>query len=309
MNQHVRPVDQIGRYKYPSHVRLSPPIYFEKMISKKNSRLAKKKSKLLGEESRSAKAAPISGKDSSSEGDPAPNQADKRIKEKPVIYVLEKSHWPTVFRQMHKPLLDTLELVATVKFARNGDEATRALASEPHAVLLAHHECVPDSDKQINSAFFDYMCGGGTVILMGNCVAATKYVDLNRFLRDFGVGWTVRDRRWAVRDNVLNDTPETMKYNYLEKEIKGIDAYYVRLREKDEAWYVATDSRDNIDALVAVGKIGNGRLGFIGDKYSRGDKDVVVLAMCGLLGLAKPDRTWVEESGDEAERADRGLLA
>ncbi|OAL49084.1 hypothetical protein IQ07DRAFT_681103 [Pyrenochaeta sp. DS3sAY3a] len=262
----------------------------------------------MSSKQQSAEATPISGKDRSIQGDSAPIQANKIWKEKPLIYVLDRSRWPTPteFRQMHKPLLDTLELIATVKFARNGDQARSALALKPHAVLLAHHECVPDSGEPMNDTLFNYMCGGGILILTGNCVASTKYVDLNRFLRHFEVDWTIGDNTWTVCDTFLNDTFETLKYDYLENEIEGIDANYVSVRNRNDAWYIAADSGD---ALIAVGKVGDGRLGFIGDKFSRPATYAAVLAMCGLPGLAKLDRTeWGDEDRTEVEMSLRELI-
>lgn len=56
---------------------------------------------------------------------------------------------------------------------------------------------------------------------------------------------------------------------------------YVKGPDRSAMWY--TEPPSSTEAAAAFAKVGNGKLGYIGDVNGEKDTTPVVLAMCGLL--------------------------
>jgi hypothetical protein len=181
--------------------------------------------------------------------------------------------------------LDKLNTRAALDYATTPDSVLQTLAVQPPQVVLV-------TDRNVRTKLFDYVHRGGILVLMGNFSSLTRPNDMDKFFREAGLPWTKAE---YLRTTVYrNDTERTLLHSSLPSSYSQKAVFLANVSIND-AWYLPTDSsrteslvfhseqvQDLQQTPVAFAKLGNGKLGYVGDVNGEEGSDAVVLAMCGL---------------------------
>ncbi|AEO58165.1 hypothetical protein MYCTH_2305342 [Thermothelomyces thermophilus ATCC 42464] len=200
------------------------------------------------------------------------------------------------FDEMYKPHLDKLTARARVHRVKTATAAIRSLSGgpAPHAVLVTDSALAKDAHGQVYDALLAYVRQGGTAVFMAHFPSFIIPGDMQGFFARAGLPWksgsyhrtTFTLNNEAVGAALAARLPPAYSQ-------KALSVGNVR---PGEAWYRSTEGSriesrvfapdsafEPTEAPVAVGKVGNGRLGYIGDVNVEDETGDVVLAMCGLL--------------------------
>jgi hypothetical protein len=147
---------------------------------------------------------------------------------------------------------------------------------------------------EVYEALLGYIRRGGTAILMAGFANFTPYPAMRAFFEHAGLPWRVgcylRTTFALNREAVGPALAAALPARYSQK------AVFVKDVGSEEAWY-RTDEHSVLESLVwapepvdcpgeapvAVGKVEDGRLAYIGDVNVEDGTGDVILALCGLL--------------------------
>lgn len=207
---------------------------------------------------------------------------------KPIILLLSLELQP-FFDEGYTRLIDVLSNKAAIqrvqkrasainRITGNGEEA------KPIAAILVTDAALVNNNANapVWDAVLDYVRNGGIAIIMGHFASFARIDKLGSFFQKAGLPW---DRGSYQRtDTVLNrsvvgDLAERLPQRYTQK------ALAVKNVAQQDIWYASApeDGHEPDEAAVALAKVGEGRLAYVGDVNGEAGSDDVVLAMCGLL--------------------------
>lgn len=215
---------------------------------------------------------------------------------KPTILLLQLDQ-NSSFEPLYGSFITKLQSLATLNKARQKSQVLQSLASndeKPGAILVTDPEIV--QHKNLITKLMEYVRSGGTLVLMGNFSTFIRPSDQNALFRTMGLPWKREEYlRTTVYLNAsaANSIPSSQKTklppNYSQK------AVFLTGVERNDAWYLPT-AESRTESLVFAGaalgnlemtpvackRVGEGKVGYVGDVNGEEGSDAVVLAMCGL---------------------------
>ena len=193
------------------------------------------------------------------------------------------------FDELYQPLLDELALRSRLQRVKSAAAATRLLSDKPAptAVLVTDQALTEAENAGVSEAALRYIRQGGTLVAMGHFSSFTPPLDMNRFFAKAGLVWEAgsydRTRLSLNRAAVEGVMASKLPSKYSQK------ALAVKHAAPGEVWYriTANSSPTNAYSLyespITLAKVGNGKLGYVGDVNAEEESNLVILAMCGLL--------------------------
>ncbi|KAI1325395.1 hypothetical protein F5Y16DRAFT_401394 [Xylariaceae sp. FL0255] len=192
-------------------------------------------------------------------------------------------------------LLSELMKKAKVKRVKTPTAALPRIHASPPpaAILITDPSVTEDVHAGVWDAVLQYVVSGGTVVLMGEFSARIEPQTLTIFLRKLGLPWKagVFHRTTVVLNNdAVNDQiAAALMPKYSQK------ACFLKNVPHGDVWYKPHDTSvvealvyppppvNHEQAAIAMGSVGEGRVGYVGDVNAENGSDIVVLAMCSLL--------------------------
>lgn len=217
--------------------------------------------------------------------------------ERPVILLITLDLQPW-FDKSFKTLIDLISAKATLERAETTAAVKQALFKKPQAVLIPNEAIT----KRENAPLWDFMLdyvryGGGTAICMGMFAAFIQLDDFGPFFAKAGLSWDLghytRNTSSMKRGNVPQALQPFLSEEYSQKAVhlKGVapgDSWYEPVVYSDDESPDEDEPRTYtplpVFVPVAMAKVGDGRLGYVGDVNGENESHLVVVAMCGLLG-------------------------
>ncbi|KAK3369417.1 hypothetical protein B0T24DRAFT_632538 [Lasiosphaeria ovina] len=142
---------------------------------------------------------------------------------------------------------------------------------------------------QVWEAALQYVREGGTCVIMGDFSSFVKPLLVKQFFAKAGLWWdtgSYRRATLALKPSIMGpDLAVKLPRRY------GPKALNVQNVAHGDIWY-HTDEISAVKDLglddigetpVAFARIGNGRLGYVGDVNAEEDSGTIILAMCGVL--------------------------
>jgi hypothetical protein len=189
------------------------------------------------------------------------------------------------FDERYGPLLDKIFAKAITQRAKTPDVVRLALSeNKPSAILITDEALTTREHAQVWDAVLNYVREGGTAVCMGHFSSYVNFLDIKPFFAKAGLPWEVgaylRAKVTLNEDTVGIDLEPSLPECYSQK------ALFLKNVEDAAAWYYPSED-EVIESLmtqtpVALAKVGEGKLGYVGDVNKEEGSDAVVLAMCGL---------------------------
>ncbi|KAK0717701.1 hypothetical protein B0T26DRAFT_645480, partial [Lasiosphaeria miniovina] len=159
----------------------------------------------------------------------------------------------------------------------------------PSAAMIAD-EANNSDYAQVWEAVLQYVREGGTCVVMGDFSSFVKPLLMKQFFAKAGLFWNQSSYRRAA----LALKPSTMGPDLAVKLPSWYGPKAVSVQNNvahGDIWYHADEISavkdlgldDMGETPVAFARVGNGRLGYVGDVNAEEDSDTIILAMCGVL--------------------------
>jgi len=214
---------------------------------------------------------------------------------KPTILLISlNSHsW---FDEMYDTFLTGLESKAIIQRARKGGPTIRRLSEQPppSAALITDEALTNEENAHVWEAVLQYVRLGGTSVVMGHFPTFVSPPKMKPFFARAGLPWEVGSyHRTTVKLNIEavgnDDLAATLPPKY------SLKALFVKNVASSDAWYrpdedsvvesrvFAPTSVNNVgESPVVLARVGDGRLGYVGDVNAEEGSDSAILAMCGF---------------------------
>ncbi|KAK3290785.1 uncharacterized protein B0H64DRAFT_412139 [Chaetomium fimeti] len=186
----------------------------------------------------------------------------------------------SLFDTVHGHLATRIAAKAKMEGATTVEAALAILGRRaPPSIILVADGAIT-RHRKVCEAVMDCLRGGSTVVLAGCFSSMVSSGEFNRFFARIGLPWQqglyerkmVDLGRNVVHARLASRLPST----YSQK------AVFVKKVAPSAAWYTLSGSSGQ--TAMAFAQVGLGRLGYVGDVNGEDVSDMVVLAMCGLLG-------------------------
>jgi hypothetical protein len=198
------------------------------------------------------------------------------------------------FDEMYASLINEISENAAIKRAQKPAAAIRALSQDtPKAVLLTDAALTTRKHTKVWDAVLEYVRGGGTAICMGTFTSFVKPLNIKPFFQRAGLPWERGNyERTTValdKNHVPSDYWPFIPEAYSQKAVflKNVDDAAAWYHPNDDSVieslvYAPTKVSNPHEVPVALAKVGEGKLGYVGDVNAEEGSRAVVLAMCGL---------------------------
>jgi hypothetical protein len=212
---------------------------------------------------------------------------------KPRILLISLDHQP-YFDEMYASLINSLLGKATIQRAKTSGPVMRTLSENPpDAALLTDPALTTRKNSKVWDAVLDYVRNSGTAVCMGNFTSFVKPLAIKPFFQKAGLSWERGEyHRTTVslaEDHVPPESLENLPQEYSQKALflanvdDGATWYRQTENSRIESFGSASERVSNVDEVpVAFAKVGQGRLGYVGDVNGEDGSHAVVLAMCGI---------------------------
>ncbi|KAJ5805117.1 hypothetical protein N7474_011004 [Penicillium riverlandense] len=216
-----------------------------------------------------------------------------------LLISLEKPH---TFDHKYKNLINYFGKVSNLRQAWRAEEVYWILSDIPlKAVLLTDRALTGKKHGKVRDAVLEYVRGGGTAICTGDVVKDSSPEELTAFFKHAGLSWTTGpDHHTTVSLNKAHVPQDGCRF--LSESYTPPTVFLDNVMDS-EAWYRPNkcapiegneDLLDNtVQGLkltpVALARIGEGRLGYVGYCNSDERSLAVILVMCGLHVQLKYD--------------------
>ncbi len=200
------------------------------------------------------------------------------------------------FDQMYNALLDQLASKSRLQRAKSATSAIRLLSQNPAptAVLVTDQALTEPENASVWEAALQYIRQGGTLVAMGHFPAFTPPPDLKPFFAKAGLPWEVAEyhrttlslNRAVVKGSVSSKLPSEYSQKALTvKNVAPGDVWYGTTPDSvvESRVFAPTSVHMLDESPVVLAKVGNGKLGYVGDVNAEEGSNLVILAMCGLL--------------------------
>ena len=209
--------------------------------------------------------------------------------EKPRVLLLSLNMLPW-FDRMYEDFMHKLCEKATVHRVMEPIPAIRVLTQNFKAVLVTDEALTTTKHALVWQAILEYVRAGGTAICMGMFSSYAR--NMGRFFEKAGLRWDQgEEHRITVflnKGRVPQDVQQILPASY------RLQAVFLTFVSPAQAWYRPTEKYiqetqvaeagavSSYEYPVAMAKIGDGNLGYVGDVGAEAGSDSVILAMCGL---------------------------
>lgn len=201
------------------------------------------------------------------------------------------------FDEQYAQLINDLSTKADIQRVKGSGSALSRISGEspPAAILITDAALSNEKSKApVWDAVLNYVRQGGTAVVMGHFSSFAQPLKIGPFFQKAGLPWESGD--YHRTDTALNPSvvPEGMaerlprEYSQKALAVKNVapgDVWYAA--KPDSVIQSAVFSPDNAhrpgQAAVAMAKVGEGKLGYLGDVNAESESQTVVLAMCGLM--------------------------
>lgn len=217
-----------------------------------------------------------------------PPQAQPEI----LLISLEKPH---TFDHEYKNLINYFGKFSNLRQAWRAEEVYWILSDIPlKAVILTDRALTSRKHEKVGDAVLEYVRGGGTAICTAAFANESSPEELTAFFKHAGLSWTNGPTHHTTV--VLNKTHVPQDGCRFLSESYTAQTVFLDNVMDCEAWYrpneCATIER-NVEALdntvhglklapVALARVGEGRLGYVGYCHSDESSLAMVLVMCGM---------------------------
>jgi ribonuclease HI len=165
--------------------------------------------------------------------------------------------------------------------ATTQEAAMGILDQEPPPSVILLFDTAVTHQRNVLERVIDRLREGATVVLTGGFSSLATEGEFNRFFAKLGLSW----ERGSYTRTTVSLRSNAVSSRYLTSHLRSScsqKAVFVKNVERSAAWYTSSDGSG--EAAVALTNVGNGKLGYIGDVNEEEPSNMVVLAMCGLLG-------------------------
>jgi len=214
---------------------------------------------------------------------------------RPQVLLLSLAYW-AAFDDIYTAFIDKLSESAQIKRAKDPNAAIRFLDDNiPKTIIITDQGLNEKKNKHVLDRVVSYVRSGGTVVVGFHFPNFTNGNEFDAFFKAFGLPWVRGD--YHRTDFQVNPSC-TLPANVLPTSLPppySMKALHVDKARPEEKVYVpadgarvqshvfpATPVSDASQAAVAVAKIGEGYLVYIGDVNSEMESAEVVLKFCGL---------------------------
>ncbi|KAH7117824.1 hypothetical protein B0J11DRAFT_93138 [Dendryphion nanum] len=200
----------------------------------------------------------------------------------PNVLVLSFEGFSFSARQLYQQLLPKLLSRASVHESLTIQDALNYINSGWPSIILVSDSTITarnNDSEQLLNAVLEYTRHGCTTITMGFFASTVEFEQLDEIFSQFDLKWqaaeyTKYDTFLANPDQSLIRTSTLAKKFYA----KGV---YLRKVPSAQMVYSASSGGSNY-AYAALGRVGLGKLGYIGDVNYEEEPERLILAMCHL---------------------------
>lgn len=223
--------------------------------------------------------------------------SSKTLTTKAQVLLLSLSH-EDCFDETYADLMNALLDKATMQRIKTPDSALKKLTANggarPIAILITDTGMINQPrNAPVWDAVLTYVRSGGTAVLMGHFALWAQDARVAPFFKNAGLSWDAG--AYLSTDTVLNQTAigevlaKRLPLKYSQK------AHFLTNVAAEEIWYASepdsvnhllvdgAESASKHEAAAALAKVGEGKLGYLGDVNGEEETFTIVLAMCGLL--------------------------
>jgi hypothetical protein len=200
------------------------------------------------------------------------------------------------FDDMYKSLLDGITSKSRLQRAKSATSAIRALSElpAPTAVLVTDQALTEPENVAVWEAALQYIRQGGTVVAMGHFPSFVPPLDMKPFFAKAGLPWeagsyhrtTLSLNRAAVEGAVASKLPSEYSQKALAvKNVAPGDMWYHTTPDSvvESRVFGPSSVHNRRESPTVLAKVGNGKLGYMGDVNAEEESNLVILAMCGFL--------------------------
>ncbi|KAJ1324685.1 ribonuclease HI [Microdochium nivale] len=185
-----------------------------------------------------------------------------------------------LFNDIHANLISSIASKTTFERVSSCEAALEELSCAPLSTVILVADAAITHRQALREAVLDRLHAGATVILAGQFSTSVAPGQFDRLMGHLGLPWkrgsyertNLRLRRSAAGDAGASGR---LPVTYSAK------AVYLEKVAAPGVWY--THEHDPRQAAVALARVGQGRLGYMGDVNGETHSNQVVLALCGLL--------------------------
>lgn len=183
-----------------------------------------------------------------------------------------------LFDGVHAHLISAITSKYNMERATTPTDAIKALTDQGMPSIILVTDSAITRNKKLLEKVADCLRKGATVVLCGSFSTIVNHGELTRFFARLGLSWTMGSYHRAITtlrpDAVGSELAPRLPSSYSQKALSIVGP------EKSAMWY--TEETSSTETVAAFVKVGNGKLGYIGDVNGE-EITPVVLAMCGLL--------------------------
>ncbi|KAF2159110.1 hypothetical protein M409DRAFT_30391 [Zasmidium cellare ATCC 36951] len=209
---------------------------------------------------------------------------------KPKVVLLALSKLPS-FDIMHSKLLDALRSNTSLLEVTTEGAADILLNGIARPIVLVVDSALTEEQfASQRAAAISFVHRGGTLIFVCDFVSNTSFSDMTQLFADFSLPWTADSSHRKV--NHVNaaalqmDTSRLLPFYspkaVLLAKVQPSNIIYSATSRTDEMVYIPEPVNNQSLTSTALGKVGRGRVGYVGDVGRQGGTLQVIMTMCGL---------------------------
>lgn len=202
----------------------------------------------------------------------------------PNVLVLSFEGFSFSARQLYEHLLPKLLSRAVVHESLTIQDALNFINSGWPSVILVTDAVITaarEESQQLLSRVADYTLQGCTTVLMGFFSSSVESHAANAMFKErFGLRWEIEEQTAMYETNIATPDLNSIRTHTLVRSFVP-EAVYLRRVPSSEAIYIASLTGTTF-TYAALGRVGLGKVGYVGDAGFGDESERLVLAMCHL---------------------------
>lgn len=212
---------------------------------------------------------------------------------KPLVCLLTLDK-PDFFNDLYKDFVRLLQSKARVQQIKTPEDARAAYTSRPPpaAILSADESLTASTRISLLDEALSYVRAGGILLFMGLFSSFTRPSDINTLFARLGLPWSSGDYHrttFKINLDMKHFDTDGLARSYSQKALHLANVAHA------DAIYLPSDG-SHVESMVfgpapiddkkqtpaALAKVGDGKIGYIGDVNNENETMPLVLAMCGI---------------------------